>query len=1207
MTTQEQSPVDVRPAIAPDAQPPAGSAPPLSTAHGATVSDTVAAVTGALPALVTVTAVVVTRGRTPYLPETLAAVRAQTSPPDDVVVVDVGTSPSTRDHRGLHLDDARFVPAPHARSVGQAVDAALADAGPPTWLWILHDDSAPETEALARLVDAVEHSSATAVAGPKQRGWDDPDVLLEVGFTVSPLGRRLTGIDLGEIDQGQHDARVDVLAVGLAGALVRTEVWTAVGGTDPELGPFGDGQDLCRRVRLAGHRVVVVPGAVVRHAQAGLRGLRGTGTGAGAVQDAAAPAAASGGAAAGGRPGPDAPGAGESHEPGTAGPSTAGPSTAGPSTTGPSTSEPSAAEPSSAGPSTSEPSTADQRPAPSEDGPDEPPTGDVAASFRARRRSQLHLRFVSVRAVMLPFAVLAAILWAPVRAMYQLAQKQPGWAADELLATVVAVGRVRAVARARRSARRTSTVRRAALAPLSGTWREVLVDRHDRRLARAERYRTHRAPTQIERRELRDLAVRRRATLGVVLVVLLGLTAWVFGPFLGVLGEGGRLVGGSLLSADGGIGDVWRAATSGHVEAGLGARGPADPWLVVLLPFTVLAGGSLQVAVDALLVGAFVVAGWGAWCAAGSVTRSPALRAWAAVLWVALPPLHEGVAAGRLPAVVAHAALPWVVLGVVRAVGAQSVDRVVAVVPRREDDADEPVRPDRPAPSLGAAAAGGLALAVAVAAEPVLLLPSALLLGVVALLVRQGRRSLVLVILPSLVVAAPYLVHAASTWPDGLRLLVAEPSLGGAAPSAAPWQMLLGWAAVPTPWFAATDGTLGTVAAWAPYALGGLLVVLALVSLVRPRRARATRFAWAVVLVGLVTAVVTAASDAAVAGIASATPGISLLLLGLVGASLFALRRHHDGAPPPRRAALRHEGRSRARRTGAALAAGALVLVCVVVPVGAVWSWVDDATSAGQVGELVATDADVVPPVGAQMQAPPRLATVLALDPSDGELGYALLHGDGSQLLESSVVVRDRLLTAPTDARTGADAVVAALAAGGSDDVAAELADLGVGGVLLPAGDDSAARTALVARLDTVPGLERATEGRSAVVWRVARANSDVEVSWATLADGAGTALASLPAADRAVDADVPAGADGRGVLLAETADPRWVATLDGRELTPVTTDGRQGFALGPDGGRLEIAYAWPWRLPWIVGGGLVLLVLVLLALPVGRRRGGRR
>ena len=70
-------------------------------------------------------------------------------------------------------------------------------------------------------------------------------------MTTSRLGRRMTGDEPGEVDQGQHDGREDVLAVGLAGALVRRDVWDELGGTAPGLGPFGDGLDLSRRARLA--------------------------------------------------------------------------------------------------------------------------------------------------------------------------------------------------------------------------------------------------------------------------------------------------------------------------------------------------------------------------------------------------------------------------------------------------------------------------------------------------------------------------------------------------------------------------------------------------------------------------------------------------------------------------------------------------------------------------------------------------------------------------------------------------------------------------------------------------------------------------------------------------------------------------------------------------------------------------------------------
>ena len=218
-----------------------------------------------------VCAVLVTHGTTPFLAATLTSLAGQTRAPERVVVVDVATEgPSRAGDRFPALADlvartwpdrstVQVVRAAGARSLSTGVIRGLAEAGSvadTAWLWLLHDDSAPEPDALARLVRAVEGAPSVAVAGCKQRTWAEPVRLLSVGVTASTTGRRMAGVEDGEADQGQYDGREDVLAVGTAGALVRREVWEDLRGADDALGPFGDGFDLSRRTRLAGHRVI---------------------------------------------------------------------------------------------------------------------------------------------------------------------------------------------------------------------------------------------------------------------------------------------------------------------------------------------------------------------------------------------------------------------------------------------------------------------------------------------------------------------------------------------------------------------------------------------------------------------------------------------------------------------------------------------------------------------------------------------------------------------------------------------------------------------------------------------------------------------------------------------------------------------------------------------------------------------------------------
>nr|WP_246416519.1 glycosyltransferase family 2 protein [Nocardioides luti] len=211
-----------------------------------------------------------------WLPAVIEGLRSQTAPIDRVVAVDTGSKDGSADLVEAafgaveRVSGATTFPA----AVALGLERLAADA--PEWIWVLHDDANPEPGALEALLAAAAADPDADVLGPKLREWPSLKRLLELGVTISGTGRRETGLERGEYDQGQHDEVRTVLAVNTAGMLVRRSVLEELGGLDPQLPIFGNDLDFGWRAATAGHKTVIVPQAVVFHAEAAHRGVRRT-------------------------------------------------------------------------------------------------------------------------------------------------------------------------------------------------------------------------------------------------------------------------------------------------------------------------------------------------------------------------------------------------------------------------------------------------------------------------------------------------------------------------------------------------------------------------------------------------------------------------------------------------------------------------------------------------------------------------------------------------------------------------------------------------------------------------------------------------------------------------------------------------------------------------------------------------------------------
>jgi GT2 family glycosyltransferase len=1101
-----------------------------------------------------------------FLPRTLAALAGQTRPADAFIGVDTGS----RDHSAALLEQAfgkaNVTVFDQPRSgMGKAAMAGLNTLAPwqgqrgaapdgsgpgSDWIWLLHDDAAPGPEALAELLHAVERAPSVTVAGCKQLDWHAERRLMDVGLSTSRWAERLTLIDADELDQGQYDGRSDTFAVNSAGMLVRRDVWEDLQGFDPALPGSGDDVDFCWRNRLAGHRVVVVPSARMFHV---------------------------------------------SHRPHALGNPT------------------------------------------------------------AARKAQVYLRLKHSPAWTVPLHALGALLGSLFKLVLSIAVKDPGHGFSQLLATFAALGRPAAVIRGRRDAARTRRIRRSVIKGLQTSRREVWA--HRRSLMEAlgaddsgDGLAGHdplaEQPSGDSADDFAALTTSERGWVGNgALLAVLVTTAVSLAGLLSLF-RAEAVSGGALMPVSVRLTEIWNHASGWWITLGAGLPGHGDPFGYVLWVLGVLGAGDANGALIWLLLLAMPLSALGAWFAAGALTQRRRLRLVAALVWAGAPALQVALNQGRVGALLAHVMMPLLVLALLRATGS-AAGRGLYAVPAPGERRFTQMPPAKPGingtPSWTAAAAAGLALAVVTAAAPSLLLPAVLTVALCGALLRRRGRTVWWALLPSLVLFVPFLLSTL----DRPRALFADPGLPLGFDAAPLWQQALG-----QPLRFAVDGGLTGLpvfgAAGAPGVPWALLLAvligvpslaLALAALFLPgRRARVARSLWAAAVLMLAggwlagriaTGVGSTVLVTPFAGPAVSAAGFAVLAAALIGAEGLL-----DSAD---RAVAAATGRKILVR---ATAVTAMVLL-LAGPLAGLTVWA--AQNLLQVTPPAATATDESPaegptPAAAGSLGAPRLVqpakartlpataidrgegpeqsrTLLISSGENGAYDASLMRGAGTTLDSLATIAAAR----PVVGEPGQEAVrdddavagslrevVATIVAGQGVDPRDDLERLGVGFVVLRATDSAAQLTA--SRMDAVPGLVAVGKTDVGWLWRLSPMNQPV-IKAADVAhrvrivDAAGATVGLVPSEAVNADSAVPAGPEGRLVVLAERADPGWSAWLDGRRLTATTADWAQAFTLPAQGGRLSVRYESPWAVWAGISQAVVIGLTVLLAVPMPARR----
>ncbi|WP_133754522.1 glycosyltransferase [Naumannella halotolerans] len=578
----------------------------------------------------------------------------------------------------------------------------------------------------------------------------------------------------------------------------------------------------------------------------------------------------------------------------------------------------------------------------------------------------------------------------------------------------------------------------------------------------------------------------------------------------------------------------------------------ASPWIGLTALASLVTVGQPELLITVLVFGSVGLAFLSAWLLAKRLFSSRLVR------WLA--PLAYGLLLPML-GVLNQASVATVVVAVLLpALGAAGHDLISADERLRE-------RPDsRRIDAFRPAFAGGLVLLVLTTVVPSLFLLGVLGAAILCWLAPQTWRRVLVALGIPLILLFPWIPSLLVfpgrffTGPDAAQALSAE---GGFDPS-----VLLGQLAGGSPWW------LGAV-------FFGLLWLAALIGSLL-RFSTAVAVGWLLSVVGIAMAVLLAGAVVAVGptGDQARPEALVWLFVGFAGALVagaaglagaFGGLARSDGG---RRAA------GGAYPIGGVAAKITLTVVAVGLLAGSGWWLVGSMTGpvdrrAGSALPAFITNA---------MQSDAGVRT-LSLDLRGEQVRWALLEDAGYRLGSAD---RGYVFGADPQFEALTASVTARLLAGSDDALLSDLNQLGVAYLWVQGGSEEQ-----LAQIGNVPGLGTGSSDEVARIWTVPSSAARAEVISGEVSVPVGRAGAEILPGDQ-----------DRVLVLAEPADPRWQAFLDGAELAPVQGDnGRPTFAVGAAGGQLSYRLTDNGYGFVAVAQLIGLLLVVVMALPALRRR----
>jgi len=215
----------------------------------------------------TISVIIPTYNGIAYIKDCLNSLREQLLKPDEIIVVDDGSTDGTATTVEISFPEVRCIKLDSNCGFAAAVNAGIRQSGG-THIALLNNDTRVDKAWLQQLKRTLEEQPSVGSCSSKMVFADRPDVINSVGVGFTRAGMAVD-VGYGHKDGEQYSRPRPIFGACAGAAMYRRALFDEIGLFDEDLFMWYEDVDLSFRAQLAGYSCAYVPTAIVHHVGGG--------------------------------------------------------------------------------------------------------------------------------------------------------------------------------------------------------------------------------------------------------------------------------------------------------------------------------------------------------------------------------------------------------------------------------------------------------------------------------------------------------------------------------------------------------------------------------------------------------------------------------------------------------------------------------------------------------------------------------------------------------------------------------------------------------------------------------------------------------------------------------------------------------------------------------------------------------------------------